>query len=286
MKTGLVLEGGAMRGVFTAGVLDVLMEHGIFFDGLIGVSAGAAFGCNFKSRQIGRVLRYNLRFCRYWRYASWRSLFLTGDLFGAEFCYHPLPEKLDVFDAAEFARNPVEFHLVCTDIATGAPVYRRCDVADHAAMEWIRASSSMPLVSRPVEIEGKKYLDGALSDSIPLEYFEKQGFGRNLVILTQPAGYVKRRSKLEPLVSFLCRRYPKVVEGVRLRAERYNRQLDFVRDAENSGRAFVIRPEAPLPIHRVSHAPDAIRRVHALGVEAAEKNLEAIQTFLREAKNT
>ena len=286
MKTGLVLEGGAMRGLFTAGVLDVLMEHGIFFDGLIGVSAGAAFGCNFKSRQIGRVLRYNLRFCRYWRYASWRSLFLTGDLFGAEFCYHTLPEKLDVFDAAEFARNPVEFHLVCTDIATGAPVYRRCDAADHAAMEWIRASSSMPLVSRPVEIEGKKYLDGALSDSIPLEYFEKQGFGRNLVILTQPAGYVKRRSKLEPLVSFLCRRYPKVVEGVRLRAERYNRQLDFVRDAENSGRAFVIRPEKPLPIRRVSHATDAIRRVHALGVEAAEKNLEAIQTFLREAKNT
>ena len=286
MKIGLVLEGGAMRGLFTAGVLDVLMEHGISFDGLIGVSAGAAFGCNFKSRQIGRVLRYNLRFCRYWRYASWRSLFLTGDLFGAEFCYHTLPEKLDVFDAAEFARNPVEFHLVCTDIATGAPVYRRCDAADHAAMEWIRASSSMPLVSRPVEIEGKKYLDGALSDSIPLEYFEKQGFGRNLVILTQPAGYVKRRSKLEPLVSFLCRRYPKVVEGVRLRAERYNRQLDFVRDAKNSGRAFVIRPEAPLPIHRVSHAPDAIRRVHALGVEAAEKNLEAIQTFLREAKNT
>ena len=286
MKTGLVLEGGAMRGLFTAGVLDVLMEHGISFDGLIGVSAGAAFGCNLKSRQIGRVLRYNLRFCRCWRYASWRSLFLTGDLFGAEFCYHTLPEKLDVFDAAEFARNPVEFHLVCTDIATGAPVYRRCDVADHAAMEWIRASSSMPLVSRPVEIEGKKYLDGALSDSIPLEYFEKQGFGRNLVILTQPAGYVKRRSELEPLVSFLCRRYPKVAEAVRLRAERYNRQLDFVRDAENSGRAFVIRPEKPLPIRRVSHAPDAIRRIHALGVAVAEKNLEAIQTFLREAKNT
>ena len=285
MKTGLVLEGGAMRGLFTAGVLDVLMEHGISCDGMIGVSAGAAFGCNFKSRQIGRVLRYNLRFCRYWRYASWRSLFLTGDLFGAKFCYHTLPEKLDVFDAKEFARNPLEFQLVCTDVATGAPVYRRCDVADHAAMEWIRASSSMPLVSRPVEIEGRKYLDGALSDSIPLEYFEKLGFKRNIVVLTQPEGYVKRRSKLESLVRLLLIRYPKVAEAVRRRAERYNRQLDFVREAEKSGRAFVIRPEAPLPISRVTHDPNAIRRVHSLGVEAAEKQLEAIQAFLRESKN-
>ena len=285
MKTGLVLEGGAMRGLFTAGVLDVLMKHGISCDGMIGVSAGAAFGCNFKSRQLGRVLRYNLRFCRYWRFVSWRSLLLTGDLFGAEFCYHTRPEKLDPFDAAEFARNPLEFHLVCTEVATGAPVYHRCDVADHAAMEWIRASSSRPLVSRPVELEGKRYLDGALSDSIPLEYFEKLGFGRNLVVLTQPAGYVKRRSKLEPLVRFLCRRHPQVAEAIRLRAERYNRQLEFVRNAEKSGRAFVIRPEAPLPIHRVSHDPDAIRRVHALGVAAAEKELAAIKNFLREAEN-
>jgi predicted patatin/cPLA2 family phospholipase len=172
IKTGLVLEGGAMRGLFTAGALDVFMERGITFDGLIGVSAGACFGCNYKSGQIGRVIRYNKRFARDPRYCSWRSLFTTGDLFGAEFCYRELPKKLDVFDAAAFEANPMEFHIVATDAATGKPVYKRLDRADDTALDWIRASASMPIVSRPVEIDGRKYLDGGLSDGIPLKYFE------------------------------------------------------------------------------------------------------------------
>lgn len=280
MKNGLVLEGGAMRGLFTAGVLDALMRHGVGFDGIVGVSAGAAFGCNFKSRQIGRVLRYNLRFCRDWRYASWRSLWRTGDFFGAEFCYHELPEKLDPFDAAEFDRNPVEFHLVCTDVERGEAVYRRCGTADAETMEYMRASASMPLVSRIVEVEGRKLLDGALSDSIPLEYFESCGFTRNLVVLTQPEGYVKKPSRALGLLKLVYRRYPRLVELAAARHLRYNAQLEYVRQAESAGRAFVLRPEKALPIGRICHDPDAIRATHRLGVEAAEKHLDELRRFL------
>lgn len=281
MKTGLVLEGGAMRGLFTAGVLDALMAHGIDVDGVIGVSAGAAFGCNLKSKQPGRVLRYNLRCCRDWRYASWRSLLLTGNLFGAEFCYHTLPEKLDPFDATEFARDPLEFHLVCTDVESGKAVYRKCDRADELTMEYIRASASMPLVSRMVELDGRKFLDGALSDSIPLEHFEEIGYQRNLVVLTQPAGYAKRPSRALPLLKLVYRRYPRLVELAATRHLRYNAQLEYVRRAEEAGRALVIRPEAPLPIGRICHDPEALRTVHEIGMQTAGKRLDEIREFLR-----
>ena len=280
MKTGLVLEGGAMRGLFTAGVLDAMMTHDISVDGAIGVSAGAAFGCNLKSGQIGRVLRYNLRYCRDWRYVSWRSLLLTGNLFGAEFCYHTLPEKLDPFDAAEFDRNPMEFHLVCTDVASGKPLYKRCDTASAETMEYIRASASMPLVSRMVELGGRRFLDGALSDSIPLEYFESIGFTRNLVVLTQPENYTKQPPGLLPLLKLVYRRYPKLVENMATRHLKYNAQTEYIRQAEKTGRALVIRPSEKLPVGRLCRDPEKLRTVHALGVQAAEKRLGEIREFL------
>lgn len=158
MKYGLVMEGGAMRGLFTAGVIDVLMENAITFDGAVGVSAGAAFGCNYKSNQPRRVIRYNTRFCHDKRFCSVSSLVKTGDMFGADFCYHEIPNKLDIFDYKTFNESPMEFYVVCTDVTTGKPVYRRCRVADDNELEWIRASASMPLASRIVEIGGMKLL--------------------------------------------------------------------------------------------------------------------------------
>ena len=172
MKRGLVLEGGGLRGLFTAGVLDVLMERGVKFDGIVGVSAGACFGCNYKSGQIGRVIRYNKRFARDPRYCSWKSLFTTGDLFGAEFCYRTLPMELDVFDAAAYEANPMEFHVVATDCATGKAVYRRLDKADARAFNWIRASASMPLVSRPVAYIDSRVAAGAAVLIAPKEPLE------------------------------------------------------------------------------------------------------------------
>ena len=277
MKRGLVLEGGAMRGLFTAGVLDVLMERGVKFDGLVGVSAGACFGCNYKSGQAGRVIRYNKRFARDPRYCSWKSLFTTGDLFGAEFCYRELPMELDVFDAAAFEASPMEFHVVATDCATGKAVYRRLDKADEAAFRWIQASASMPLVSRPVAIDGGLYLDGGLSDGIPLRYFESLGYERNLVITTRPRGYRKFPKKRMCLIGPFLRRHPAVYAALRNRHVWYNEALEYVDSRVAAGAAVLVAPEEPLPISRVCHDPDVMQRVYDIGRRAGEACVERVK---------
>ena len=281
MRTGLVLEGGAMRGLFTAGVIDVMMEQGIGFDGIVGVSAGSSFGCNYKSRQPGRVLRYNLRFCKDPRYMGLRSLLTTGDLVGAEFAYHTLPLELDVFDIAAFEANPTEFHLVCTDVTTGQPVYYRMDRVDYDSLEWLRASASMPIVTRPVRVaDGHIMLDGGISDSIPLEYFQKQGFRRNVVVLTQPLDYRKKAASRWVFRLFM-RRYPAIVEAMARRHEMYNAQLDFVRSQSLLPDTFVIAPARPLPIGRVEMNPAKMKTVYEIGRETCISQLNALQEFMK-----
>ena len=280
MKNGLVLEGGAMRGLFTAGVLDVLMENRVRFDGLIGVSAGACFGCNYKSGQIGRVIRYNKRFARDPRYCSWRSFFWTGDLFNADFCYRELPMELDVFDAETFETNPMEFYLVVTDCATGEPVYRRIDHADEKAFQWMQASASMPIVSRPVAIDGGEYLDGGLSDAVPLRYFESLGYDRNVVITTRPRGYRKPPAGKLRLWKPFLRRLPKVCDAMQSRSERYNATLDYLDSRVQFGQTFLIAPEQPLEISRISHDPNQMQSVYETGRAAGERNLNALLEFL------
>ena len=188
MKTGLVLEGGAMRGMFTAGVLDVLMESGITVDGAIGVSAGAVFGCNYKSHQIGRTIRYNTQYCNDKRYASFKNLLRTGNLYSEQFCYHDVPEKLDLFDEKAFAESPMDFFVVCTDVRTGGPIYHKCRKGDAEDVRWMEASASMPLAAKIVQIGHYGLLDGGVADSIPIRFFESIGYKRNLIILTQPKG--------------------------------------------------------------------------------------------------
>ena len=278
--TGLVLEGGAMRGLFTAGVLDVFLERGLAFDGMIGVSAGACFGCNYKSRQPGRVIRYNRRFAKDPRYCSWTSLFRTGDLFNADFCYRQLPLRLDPFDSAAFAAHLMAFYVVTTDCATGRPVYTRLDTVDETALDWIQASASMPLVSRPVAVGGALHLDGGLSDGIPLRHFETLGYGRNVVITTRPRGYRKFPSaKIALLKPFLCK-YPKIYQALRTRHEWYNEALAYIDRRVADGAAFLIAPEAPLPISRVCHDPERMQRVYDLGRAAGEKALPSVTAFL------
>lgn len=281
MKTGLVLEGGAMRGLFSAGVMDVLMEHQIAFDGAIGVSAGAAFGCNYKSRQPGRVIRYNTEYARDPRYCSLRSLFKTGDLFGADFCYHELPNKLDPFDTEAFQQNPMEFYVVCTDVLTGEAVYQKCGIADDECFEWLRASASMPLVSRTVEIGGRRMLDGGIADSIPLRYFEQIGYNKILVILTQQEGYRKKKNKALPLIRLSFRQYPKMVEALEKRHKKYNDTLAYVKKREREGAVLVLRPQDSLSIGRVEHNPERMRQVYDCGRKVALQSLEQIEAFLR-----
>lgn len=280
MKTGLVLEGGAMRGMFTAGVLDVLMENNIEVNGVIGVSAGATFGCNYKSRQIGRTIRYNMKYCNDPRYCSFRSLIKTGDLFGAEFCYHVLPEQLDLFDNETYESNPTEFHMVTTDVNTGEPVYYKCDKFDHAGLEWVRASASMPLVSRIVEIDGRQMLDGGISDSIPLSYFQSIGYEKNIVVLTQPRNYVKKENKLLPVMKMALKKYPKLLETMKNRHTNYNNTLEYIRKEEAKGSILVLCPDEKLPIGRIEHDPQKLKSVYDIGRATATAHLAELQAFL------
>lgn len=280
MKTGLVLEGGAMRGLFSAGVIDVLMEHGINFDGIVGVSAGAAFGCNMKSRQAGRAIRYNTKFANDWRYCSLRSLITTGDIFGGEFCYHYLPKHLDIFDNEAFNQNPMEFFAVCTDVETGEPIYKRLMKADDECYEWIRASASMPLASKIVNINGRKVLDGGISDSIPLKFMQQQGYEKNIVVTTQPAGYVKEKNSFLPLMRLQLRRYPRFLDAVANRHEMYNAQLEYVAEQERQGKTLVLRPESALTIGHITHDADKMWETYNIGRALAEKRLEEIKEYV------
>ncbi len=280
MKKGLIMEGGAMRGLFTAGVIDVMMEHSFTFDGAIGVSAGAVFGCNYKSHQIGRVLRYNTRFCKDPRYASFRSLIKTGDLYGADFCYSQLPNKLDKFDTNTYQNSNMDFYVVCTDVNTGRPVYHNCKTGDETDIQWMRASASMPMVSRIVEIDGYQLLDGGISDSIPIRKFQQLGYEKNVIILTQPLDYVKKKNKMLPLMRIMLRKYPKIIDAAKRRHDIYNETTAYVRALEKQGKVLVIRPDQPLNIAHIEHDPKELHRVYEIGRAEALHRLDDIRQFL------
>ena len=284
MKTGLIMEGGAMRGMFTAGVLDVLMENGLVTDGAIGVSAGAVFGCNYKSHQIGRVIRYNTEYCNDKRYASFKNLVKTGNLYSEQFCYHEVPEKLDPFNEAAFAASPMDFFVVCTDVKTGEPIYHKCRKGDAEDVRWMEASASMPLAAKIVKIGHYGLLDGGVADSIPIRFFESIGYKRNLIILTQPKGYTKKKNKFLPAIRARYFRYPAFVEAVADRHERYNETLSYISMLEQAGKDYVIRPPIPLEIGAMERDPAQLRRVYETGRAVAQIQVEKIRDFLNAVK--
>lgn len=270
-----------MRGMFTAGATDVMMENGIVFDGAIGVSAGAAFGCNYKSGQIGRAVRYNMRFCADKRYCSVQSLLRTGDIYNVAFCYEEVPLRLDPFDFEAYEKNPMEFYVVATDIESGKPVYHKYEGIDDHGFDWIRASASMPLVSRIVEIDGRKLLDGGIADSIPVAYFEGLGYDKNVVILTQPKTYRKQKNSAMALIRMKYRKYPNLVMAMEQRHEMYNGTLDLIAKKEQAGELLVLRPPEALPVDRVEKDPEKLRAAYEIGRETATKELPRIKEYLK-----
>ena len=274
------MEGGAMRGMFTCGVIDTLMRDHITFDGAIGVSAGAVFGCNYKSKQIGRAIRYNMRFCKDKRYCSFSSLRRSGDLYGADFCYRQLPYELDWFDTDTFQSNPMEFWVVCTDADTGEAAYHQCITGNGEDMKWFQASASMPVFSRPVLIGGHRYFDGGCADSIPLGKAEQMGYDRNLVILTQPRGYRKQKSRLLPAISLLLQRYPAIIRDLEGRAEQYNRTLDEIDKKADRGELYAVYPPEALGVGSIEKDPEELQRVYRLGETTAKAQLQQIRQFL------
>ena len=280
MKKGLVMEGGAMRGMYTAGVIDVFMENNIEFDGAAGVSAGAVFGCNFISHQIGRVIRYNKRFCNDKRFCSLHSLIRTGDLFGVDFCYNEIPNNLDIFDTDTFSSSNTDFYVTCTDVKTGKPVYHLCTDGGAEDLTWMRASASLPIVSKDVSIGDSIYLDGGMSDSIPIKYFQEIGYDKNVIILTRHLEYEKKKNKFLPLIKLKYRKYPDFITAVSQRHIHYNDTLEYIKKEEAAGRVYAIRPSEPITISGTSRNPDELEYVYQLGRKDALSVLSDIKNFL------
>lgn len=283
MRRGLVLEGGGLRGCFTAGVTDVMMEQGIRFDALCGVSAGVLFGCNYKSRQPGRGIRYNIRYKDDRRYMSWHSLLTTGNYVNTEFAYHTLPSRLDIFDTETFEKNPMEFYVVCTDIETGKPVYHLMRKADEEGMDWLRASASMPVFARPVQIDGRFLLDGGIVDSVPLTYLQQEkGLEKCVVVLTQPHGYRKKPMPGAVILLLRCllRRFPMVAEKMKSRHEMYNREMEDIEKQAAEGKIFVICPENPLNIGRIEQNGRKMTAAYEAGRKRAREAMPALLRYL------
>lgn len=279
MKTGLVLEGGGKRGIYAAGVLDVLLENNIWTDGLIGTSAGAVNGCSYVSNQYERNLRYNIRFAKEKRYMSIYSLITTGNVVGTDFAYNILPNKLEVFDYDAFEKSPVAYYVTCSNVETGKAEYIQCKSLRGKNMDYLRASASLPYVSQIVEIDGKKYLDGGICDSIPLKAFQNMGYEKNLVVLTRPRGYIKKPEN-NLLANLYYRKYPAFVTALRNRYAVYNRTLKYIEQQENQGNILVLRPSESIRVGRMEQDPERLKQMYELGKNDAGQMLDEIASFL------
>lgn len=276
---GLVLEGGGFRGMYTCGVIDVFMENGICFDEVVGVSAGAAFGCNIKSKQIGRALRYNKRFCQDSRYSGLKSFIKTGDLYNKEFAYGIVPTILDPFDTKTFRENPLKFTVVCTDIHTGNPVYHEIQNGDTTDIEWIRASASIPIVSKPVKLDGYELLDGGVSDSIPVNWMLERS-DKTVIVLTRDKSYHKEPMKYIHLLKKAFKEYPNLQKALENRYIVYNKTLDEIEQLEREGKVFVIRPSKPIACAMIEKDPNHLQEIYDIGRRDALHYLEDLKKYL------
>jgi len=278
-KIGLVLEGGGHRGIYTAGILDVFAQNNISFDGIMGVS-GCIHGVSFLSGQIGRSVRYTTRFCNNPSYMSFKSLIKTGDFFNVDFCYYKLPETLDPFDNDAFDKNPTPFYAVCSDVKTGKAVYHKCDSVRGEKIKWIQASASMPLAAKIVKIDEGEFLDGGITDSIPIKKMQELGYSKNIVILTQEAGYRKKPNSLLPLIKRVYKKYPELINAIQNRHIIYNQQLDYLEEQEKLGNVIIIRPSQKPQAGRIEKDKEKILSTYNLGRNDAEKLLETVKNFI------
>lgn len=277
----LVLEGGGMRGAYTAGVLDVLHDQGFKFGGYAGTSAGATHLCNYLSEQRDRNFRLDTIHSQDKRYMSLGNWLRTGNYFDLKFCYHTVPEEIDPFDFDTFKKNAAEsdFYAAASNVETGGAEHLL--VRDlRTQMDAIRASSSLALASSLVEYEGKKMFDGNTADSIPFEFMDSIGFKKQVVIVTRPKGYKKSANSLLPLYKLVYRKYPKFIEAVGNRHVRYNKCLTTLAQWEKQGRSFVFRPSVNMKINRVEKDASKITALYALGVKDAKDQLENLKRFL------
>ena len=279
MKAGLVLEGGGMRALFTAGVLDALLDiKELDIDGIVGVSAGALFGVNYVSGQKERAIRYNIKYARDKRYMGFYSWITTGNVVNEEFAFYEIPFKLDVFDQEKFKQSKIDFYVVMTNVESGKPEYVLIkDVFKQ--MEYLRATSALPFASKIIEINGKKYLDGGISDSIPIDYCEGLGYDKIILVLTRPKN-THKEDKLNFLYKLVYRKYPNLVERLINMGKDYEVVLKKIEDLENKNKIFVIRPPKVLKIGRLEKNEDKIQNVYDIGLNTGIKEKENLLKYL------
>lgn len=278
MSVGLVLEGGAMRGMFTAGVLDIFLDNDIKADGVIGTSAGVLFGVNYLSKQRGRAIRYNKKYARYSGYMGIKSLITTGNIINKQFAYYDVPLKLDIFDQEAYARSGIDFYATITNVENGEAEYVKItDIFEQ--MEVLRATSAMPFVSQMVEVDGKKYLDGGISDSIPVDKCRELGYDKIVVVLTRPLDYRKKKSG-SSLARAAYRKYPELAERIANRYAEYNDCIEKIIEMEKRGEIFVIRPSKTVKIGRIERNPEKLQEMYDLGIEDGKKYIDDLKKYL------
>jgi len=279
-KVGLVLEGGGMRGMFTAGVLDFFLEEGLEFPCIIGVSAGAIHACSFLSKQKYRNRDITLKYINDKRYCSFRSLFTSGDMFNVRFSYYEIPEKHFPFDKKTFNKSKTKLLITATNIVEGKPKHFHIKTFDNGEIEALRASASLPIISNIVKYKGKEYLDGGLSDGVPIKKIESEGYEKNIVILTRPEGYRKRKSRLNLAMKGKYRKYPLLNKLFKERHIRYNETMEYLETQERAGKVFIIRPESKLKIKRIDKNCNRLEAAYNCGYNTAEKQYKKIRNFM------
>ena len=283
-NAGLVLEGGAMRGVYTAGVLDAFLDNNIAFASVYGVSAGACHGASFVSRQRGRAIRVNVEYLDDKNYCSFRNLFRTGNLFGPDMLFDKIPNELDVYDYAAFEEYAGKYFVVITNLETGEAEYIQMtpEYMRHK-MAYMQASSSMPLVARTVEIDGNSYLDGCIADSIPIRQAEADGNQKTVVVLTRHRGYRKGKNQTMPLIKRRYAEFPTFVARCKDRHIRYNETLDYLNAAEAEGRTFIFAPTADSGVGGMCRDRKKLEALYEIGYQDAERRMDALKEFLEKS---
>lgn len=282
MKVALVLQGGSMKGLYSAGVMDVMMEHNIHVDGIIGVSVGSLFGPNYFSKQKGRALRYNQRFCKDLRFISMPSFIFTGNIVNKQFAYYDMTFKHDVFDNETFIKNNTGFWATATNIETGKAEYLEMkDVYD--GLEKLRASAAIPFFCKIVEIDDKKYLDGGVGDNVPVRKCKALGYNKIVVILTQT-----RDERKEPLSHFMMNvlklkyhRYPLFLEALRNRHEMCNQTIDEIIEMEKNEEIFVFAPSRVLNIGTIERDVNHMQEIYDLGRNEALQQMPKLIEYLK-----
>ena len=280
-KVGMVLEGGSMRGIFTTGVLDTMLENNIEIDGIIGVSVGALFGINYFSKQKGRAIRYNKKYLGDKRYISTHSLLTTGNLVNKDFTFYKLTKELDPLDNEIFMNSNKDFYVTTTNIETGEPEYLKINNV-YEQLEEFRASSAMPCASEIIEINNKKYLDGGISDSIPLDKCISLGYDKIIIVLTQPLGFQKPPldNKQLKMVKLKYHKYHNLINSMQQRYIKYNKTLEKIIDLENKKEIFVIRPSKKINLDIKNTDPSKLDEIYNMGINDWNKIINDLKEYL------